>query len=134
MHSLAEFLYPEPAPRTVPGIVRWWEKRRLFYNVAVGSVGLVVLVAASTVVTILEGRFVIGPWIGALLFGVMANVCYCLGPVIEILLAKIGGRTALRGPALYRMGLTFSLGLALLPLPLVFFAALIRIVLDANFP
>ena len=37
MHSLAEFLFPEPAPRTVPGVIQWWEKRRPFYNVAVGD-------------------------------------------------------------------------------------------------
>lgn len=135
MHSLTEFLFPEPAPRTVPGIIKWWEKRRLFYNVAVGSAGLATMIPATAVVSILEGRLVLEPWIGALAFGVMANVCYCLGPTIEILITKIWGRTVLpTGPALYRMGLTFSVGLALLPMLLVFFAALIRIFIDSSFP
>jgi len=135
MHSLTEFLFPEPAPRTVPGIIKWWEKRRLFYNVAVGSAGLATMIPATAVVSLLEGRLVLEPWIGALVFGVMANVCYCLGPTVEILINKIWGRTVLpTGPALYRMGLTFSVGLALLPMLLVFFAALIRIFLDSNFP
>jgi hypothetical protein len=49
-------------------------------------------------------------------FGVMANVCYLLGPAIEIALQKLWGEKLLPvGPVLFRMGLTFSLGLALFP-------------------
>ena len=135
MHSLTEFLFPEPAPRTVPGIIKWWEKRRLFYNAAVGSAGLVTMITATTIVSFLEGRLILDPWIGAVIFGVMANVCYCLGPTVEILITKIWGRSVLpTGPALYRMGLTFSVGLAFLPMLFVFFAAFIRIFIDSNFP
>jgi hypothetical protein len=65
----------EPAPRTVTGIIKWWEKRRLFYNVTVGSAGLVSMTTATTVASILEGRLILEPWIGALIFGVMANIC-----------------------------------------------------------
>jgi hypothetical protein len=135
MHSLAEFLFPEPAPRTVPGVVHWWEKRRLFYNVAVGAAGLVTMIPGTVIVSLLEGRLVLEPWLGAVAFGVMANVCYCLGPVVEILIHRIWGRTVLPvGPALYRMGLTFSVGLAFLPLLGIFFVAFLRIVLGGNFP
>jgi hypothetical protein len=135
MHSLTEFLFPEPAPRTVPGVIKWWEKRRLFYNVAVGSAGLVSMTVVTTVASVVEGRLVLVPWIGALIFGVMANVCYCLGPTVEILINGIWGRAVLpTGPALYRMGLTFSVGLALLPMLLIFFAALIRIFIDSALP
>ncbi len=39
-----------------------------------------------------------------------------LGPTIEILIDKLWGRAVLPvGPSLYRMGLTFSVGLALFP-------------------
>ena len=41
LQSLTDFLYPMPARRSVGGIVKWWEKRRLAYNLAVGSAGLV---------------------------------------------------------------------------------------------
>ena len=44
MSAITEFLYPTPAKRTVGGIVKWWEKRRLAYNVAVGASGLFSLV------------------------------------------------------------------------------------------
>ena len=135
MHSLTEFLFPEPARRSVPAIVRWWEKRRLFYNVAVGCAGLVTLGAATVLVSIMERRFVLVPWQPVVVFGVAANVCYLFGPALEILIEKIWGRTVLpTGPALYRMGLTFSIGLALLPTLLLFFVTIIQVFVDSNFP
>ena len=49
----------------------------------------------------------------------MANVCYSLGACAEILLQKVWGWKLLpTGPVLFRMGLTFSVGLTLLPVPL----------------
>jgi len=113
--SLGEFLFPEPAPRSVGKILLWWERRRLFYNVAVGVAGLATLGVFTTMATIgTRGLFV--PWQPAVAFGVLANVCYTLGGAIEIAALKIWGRSMLPiGPALYRMGLTFSVGLALLP-------------------
>ena len=59
------------------------------------------------------------PLLGVLAFGGMANVCYLLGPAVEIALEKLWGEklwgeTLLPvGPGLSRMGLTFSVGLAL---------------------
>jgi len=120
MSSLAEFLYPAPAPRSVGKIIGWWERRRLFYNAAVGAAGLVSLTAVTTVAAIAGGEP--GPMIllPAAVFGVMANVCYLLGPAAEILAHMLWGRTVLPlGPALYRIGLTFSVGLALFPTLLV---------------
>ena len=56
------------------------------------------------------------PWQGVVAFGLLANACYLLGPATEILIEKMWGREVLpTGPVLYRMGLTFSVGLALLP-------------------
>jgi hypothetical protein len=126
MHSLTEFLFPEPARRTVPAILGWWEKRRLFFNVAVGSAGLVSMIFVTLAASISEGRLVLEPWVGAAVFGVMANVCYCFGPLTEILIGKLWGRTVLpTGPSLYRMGLTFSVGLALLPTLILSFVSVI---------
>jgi hypothetical protein len=49
-------------------------------------------------------------------FGVLANLFYLLGPATEIGIEKLGrGRILPTGPTLYRMGLTFSVGLTLLP-------------------
>ena len=119
MTDVAEFLFPAPAERHGGAILRWWEGRRLAYNLVVGSAGLVTL-GVFGVVSVL-------PWMGfdgermgflfaAMAYGTVANLCYFLGPIAEIGLHRLWGRTLLpAGPALYRMGLTFSVGLTLLP-------------------
>jgi hypothetical protein len=115
--ALTEFLFPAPAPRTPLAILRWWERRRLPYNIAVGAAGLFSLTVVGIVQTLPPFSSPVGiPVAGVLVFAVLANVCYCLGPAVELALGAIWGRTVLpTGPALYRMGLTFSVGLALLP-------------------
>lgn len=119
MNSLTEFLFPEPARRTPGAILGWWEKRRLAYNVAVGAAGAISMVAITIVASIGQGRFFM-PWQGAVAFGTLANVCYFFGPAAELLIHKLWGRTMLpTGPSLFRMGLTFSVGLALLPVLLL---------------
>jgi hypothetical protein len=117
MTALTEFLFPAPARRTVGSIVRWWESRRLAYNVFVGGAGLLSLGAMRLITLLPPGlpgvRFT---WLPVVVFGVMANVCYLLGPAIEIAFQKLWGEKLLPvGPSLFRMGLTFSVGLALFP-------------------
>jgi hypothetical protein len=114
--SLGEFLFPAPAPRAPGAIIGWWEGRRLFFNAAVGAAGSVSFVAMSVVDSILKADLHLVPWPFVVMFGFGANVMYCLGPALEILIDKLWGRTVLpAGPSLYRMGLTFSVGLALFP-------------------
>ena len=116
MTSLTEFLFPAPAARATGAIIRWWESRRLAYNLAVGAAGTVSFIVVSIGDSILMGVPHLMPWPFAVMFGLGANVMYCLGPTIEILIEKVWGRTVLpTGPGLYRMGLTFSVGLALFP-------------------
>ena len=130
MSALTEFLYPAPARRTVGSILAWWEKRRLAYNVAVGSAGLVSYTLALGFAWLPPNGFrpplVLAP---ILVFGLMANVCYLFGPAVEILVDKLWGRRILpTGPALYRIGLTFSIGLALFPALIMFFVWVARVV------
>lgn len=133
MHSLAEFLFPAPARRTTGAIISWWEKRRLAYNVAVGAAGTISMVAITIVASVEQGRFFV-PWQGAVAFGVLANVCYLLGPAAELLIHKLWGRTMLpTGPALFRMGLTFSVGLAFLPVLLLTIVGVATVVAGAFF-
>ena len=116
MTSITEFLFPAPAARSTSAIIRWWEKRRLVYNLAVGAAGSVSFVVMSVVDSILKGDPHLVPWPFVVLFGLGANVMYLLGPTLELAIDKVWGRTVLPvGPALYRMGLTFSVGLALFP-------------------
>lgn len=118
MTSLVEFLYPTPAPRRPTAIFGWWERRRLVYNVFVAAAGSVSLTAVG---------------VASLVFGVMANVFYLLGPLVEIALDRLWGRDLIPvGPTLYRMGLPFSVGLALLPTLLVPIAIVVHLI--ASFP
>lgn len=130
MGSLTEFLYPVPARRRAGSIFAWWEKRRLAYNVAVGGAGLVTLGYAALTTIALGGWPGLGNFLApAVAFGVMANVCYFMGSAAEIAIERIfGGRVLPTGPALYRMGLTFSVGLALFPSLLLTIMWVVRIV------
>ena len=117
MKAVTEFLFPAPAKRTVGSIIGWWEKRRLPYNLMVGTAGVVSLAWTTLLVALPPiGATPFFPWQGVVAFGLLANACYLLGPATEILIEKMWGREVLpTGPVLYRMGLTFSVGLALLP-------------------
>jgi hypothetical protein len=86
--ALTKILFPLPDYRRMPGsLFRWWESRRLTYNLFVGGTGLVTL-AAVTLFTVLPPR----------------------------------------GPALFRQGLSFAVGLTLLPIPLAMISWVVRLV------
>lgn len=130
-NSLAEFLFAAPATRSTPAIVTWWERRRLAYNASVGAAGLVSLGTVGAANALMGGDAMFPQaLVLAAVFGTMANLCYCLGPAAEILFEKLWGRRVLpTGPMLYRMGLTFSVGLALFPTLLTVMLMTARVVL-----
>lgn len=120
MSALVETLYPAPDIRRTPlSLLRWWEARRVRYNLVVGSAGLVTLSVVSAFSLVLPNM---GPPSGELLVAILgyaflANVCYSLGWVLEMLARLIWGpRAPLMGPLLFREGLIFSVGLTLLPI------------------
>lgn len=131
MSALTEFLFPAPAKRTVGGIVRWWESRRLAYNVFVGTAGLFTTATFAVLTSlppISDPELI--PWEGILLFGIGANVFYTLGSIVEIAVQKLWrGEVLPVGPVLYRMGLTFGVGLALFPAVIFTSIWVIRVVL-----
>ena len=132
MSALTEFLFPAPARRTVGSIVGWWESRRLTYNVIVGTAGVVSLGVVTTILHLPPKALpiaVLPPWQPIVVFAVLANVCYCLGPLVEVAVEKLWGRQVLPvGPSLFRTGLTFSVGVAFLPVLLAVFGWVYRIV------
>ena len=116
MTALTDFLFPAPAPRRAPAIIAWWERRRLHYNAFVGAAGLFSLVVTRIVTLLPPGSSEMPPLVLVVVFGVLANVCYTVGPAAEVVINRVwGDKTLPPGPMLYRMGLTFSVGLALLP-------------------
>jgi len=116
MTALTDFLFPAPAQRRATAIISWWEQRRVQYNLIVGGTGLFSLAVVRVLTWLPPRPHDAIPLEVVIVFGVMANVCYTLGPTVEILLTKVWGEKILpSGPTLFRMGLTFSVGLALLP-------------------
>lgn len=132
MTQLTEFLFPVPAERRPGAILSWWERRRLAYNVWVGTAGAVT-VGAGLLFSILPphapGLPGAGMWVPVLIFGTLANVFYSAGAAVEIVVNAVWGRELLPiGPALYRMGLTFSVGLALFPTLIMVIGWLLKVV------
>jgi hypothetical protein len=115
---IGEVLFPLPAHRrTTMGILTWWESRRLVYNVVVGGTGLVSLALMGLIALVPPGiPKILPPWQAVLAYGALANVCFTFGPAIEIALQQLWkGRVLPVGPILFRQGLSFSVGLTLLP-------------------
>ncbi|MCW3059018.1 MAG: hypothetical protein JWQ02_839 [Capsulimonas sp.] len=109
-----------PEMRTAWSIVKWWEARRLAYNVIVGVVGFVSLIIFMLVMSapgiLKPGEDAVEPM--AIFFApILINIAYTLGWILEIpcnwLRRQGSGRT---GPALLAIGFCFSLLLMLLPL------------------
>ncbi|HVX41949.1 MAG TPA: hypothetical protein VHB25_20475 [Gemmatimonadaceae bacterium] len=119
MLTLGNVLFP-PADyrRTARSRLVWWESRRPTYNLIVGATGLVTLAVVNLIALIPPGfpgpR---PPWMVIVAYGVLANVCYTLGWGIETVMHFAWKEKAPDiGPALFRQGLAFSVGLTALPM------------------
>jgi hypothetical protein len=96
-------------------IVRWWENRRLAFNVWVGLTGVItwftVLIAGGAAVkpgVDFEEPFAM--FLGPPLYAIMANICYTGGSVFDQLFYKRRPR-----PRLLQIGFWFSIFLTALP-------------------
>ena len=120
--ALTRLLFPAPAEvRSTASIFRWWESRRLTFNVIVGGAGLVTL-AAVKFIALLPPLSMSMPvaWPGVLMYGFFANLFYSFGFVTEAAMQRAWREETPRvGPALFRQGLVFSVGLTLFPIALM---------------
>ena len=114
-------------PRNAWAVVRWWETRRPAYNAAVGGAGLVTL-AALALLHALPPLALVAPVV--LVYGLIANLCYSLGPALDLLARRVGGPDyAPVGPTLFRYGFVFSIGLTLFPIAIAGLWWVVRIAL-----
>jgi len=130
MSALTRFFFtPVYAPRSMWSVVNWWESRRAIYNLAVGAAGIFSLtfVAFSAVFHPFPVPFRV-PVLGILAYAIMANLCYSMGPAIDVLIHRHwGSEYAVVGPTLFRYGFVFSIGLSLLPIPVAALAWMARL-------
>lgn len=125
------FFTPIYRPDSPVSIIKWWEARRPLYNLAVGAAGLL-SVGTVAVLEMLPPmlRGVEFPLLPILVFGVMANVGFTFGAPADLMLRRLfGERAAAAGPAIFRYGFVFSIGLALLPIPVSIIGYLFRLFL-----
>jgi hypothetical protein len=89
-------------------ILSWWEARRSFYNMSLALSGL-----PSIFLYVAHGHAnVLTLIVAVLLWSTCANLCYTLGPAIELVLRKIGLKLpAAFAPFLFQIGVFFSIGL-----------------------
>ncbi len=129
MALISDVLFP-PADhrRTTLSLLNWWESRRLTFNAVVGAAGIVTLVVIRAISWMPPGVFVPFDWRPVAAYGLLANVCYTFGFAVEATAQRIwGDKCPAIGPALFRQGLAFSVGLTLLPILLVSIAWLARV-------
>ena len=128
MAALTTLLFPEPTLQRSPGaVIGWWERRRPLYNAAVGATGVVTI--SLLAIALGPAMFLQpGTWIGVTAYGIAANLCYSIGAPLELLLQRwLGRETYGLGPALFRYGLVYSIGLTLFPLALGAFAVVAKL-------
>jgi hypothetical protein len=133
MSQIVEFLYPLPDLRRTPvSLLRWWESRRLSYNAIVGVTGLTTLAAVKLLFLLPPGGSadsLVGLLPVVLTYGVIANLAYSGGWLAELVLQRFLGRESPHaGPALFRLGLSFSVGLTLFPAALAGLGWIVRLV------
>lgn len=119
MAALARLLYPAPPASRSPMVtLAWWERRRLQFNLIVGGSGLVTLAIVNLLGALPPAAHHLGiPWLAPVVYGVLANLCYCGGWILETAFNAWWGEAPVRvGPVLFRQGLIFSVGLTLLPI------------------
>lgn len=123
--QLQRLLFEPTLVRSPLRVVQWWESRRLSYNAIVGVTGVGVLAYANLLRLTLFGDWFVVPWQAIVGYGIAANLCYTLGWVVENVVERILKRPVYgMGPALFRHGLSFSVGLTLIPAAVVTIASI----------
>ena len=82
------FFSPLYYPRDHWAIVRWWESRRLFYNVVVGGAGMLT-VAAGIILSGFPHAGVRDVAIAILAYRLMADLFYSLGAPADYFLRQV---------------------------------------------
>jgi hypothetical protein len=120
LNQLKTWLFTPPMePRTVRSVIAWWEKRRLFYNLFIGSIGICSFVFFMVSVwqadILLPGEDAVEP-LAVIFAPIPINICYTFGWIVEAWSIRKGkGSSLIYGPRLLKMGLAFSLFVVLLP-------------------
>ncbi len=120
-------------------VIRWWEMRRIPFNLIVGCTGLFTAALLLLMVGIMErhlgdpdeppASFFVAVFV-AFVYGIAANLCFTLGWVAELLAKRLWpGRLPVFGEVAFFMGTVFSVLLTLVPAVVFCVMLLIRLLL-----
>lgn len=84
---------PSTGFNSAHAIIGAWEQLRLLFNVILGGLGLVVLAASL----IAQPMQILEMLVGAVGFGVFANICFCAGPGVELYLCYLRKKNEVPG-------------------------------------
>ena len=123
---LSSHLFQRPEHIESPRqIISWWETRRLFYNLIVGTTGIVTCVILFGIAMFSEKRFgepigIPDPplfgIIGIFAYGIAANICYTGGWIGELFARSVWKQQAEHfGKIGFVLGIAFSVLLTLTP-------------------
>jgi hypothetical protein len=121
MAALTKFFFRAPYALPSTGeIWRWWEQRRPVYNLVVMVAGITSLATVYLTESMIPGGNPSIPWVGIVVYGILANLAYTLGPIADSFVTRTWGREySVIGPALFRYGFAFAVGLTLLPVAMM---------------
>jgi hypothetical protein len=107
------------------GIVWWWEKRRLIFNLVVGATGIVTSIVFLIGGLISESRLgepiglpdpPIAALFGAVIYGILANILYTGGWFTELLVRHVWGEPSRDFSRIaLTLGVLFSVAVTLIP-------------------
>jgi hypothetical protein len=115
-------------------IIKWWEIRRIAFNIAVGICGVITLAVLLVVAAVASSKLneplglpdppIIAVF-AVITYAVGANICYTGGWVIELVVKKVWGeRSGAFWQIAFLLGMLFSIILTLSP-SLIFIGLLI---------
>ena len=98
-------------------VIRWWEVRRVVYNAVLLVIGVATVFGTLWLIDKVNPDSDIGtPMLGILLYAFMANLCYTMGWIIELLGRQRDPVAArLLGQRIFRVGMVFSCLMTSLP-------------------
>ncbi|HET6179494.1 MAG TPA: hypothetical protein VFE61_21385 [Candidatus Sulfotelmatobacter sp.] len=109
------WLFHGSSGTTNQDIIRWWETRRLHFNLHVGLTGfgtwwLGLIVGGASVKPGVDFEEPFAMILGPIVYAILANVCYTFGWILAVVTYNDGPRKAL-----CKAGLIFSIILTALP-------------------
>ncbi|MDD2890693.1 MAG: hypothetical protein PHE49_08660 [bacterium] len=116
MNWIKNILKQDVEPENTKQIIRWWEAKRLYYNLIMTVTGLLCVIIVLLVTGAdLNRKEALSAMFFIIFYGISANVLYSSGWVIEILVRKNLKDTGIKkiGPLFFITGTTISVLLTL---------------------